>query len=417
MRILSALLIIAVTAFMGCSDSATTPDDNSARQNPAGFASPAVDYVLYGVSSGGDALSILDPETGISTLVGRLDPDSGTFATPIAMGVRECDGGIFAWNNSSTGEEPGTVISKGSLLTVDPCTGLGTFVDPELENQGQMAALAFHPDGRLFGLDASFYTIDPATGVATNIGSIGVRIGGADFHPVTGVLYGAELGGSKRFGTINIETGAFTEIDTLALGQSIMGTIAFDPSDNKLYGASQYDGGSLFEIDITTAAVSNFVPVTGITPQGMGWAPVCGQGGGDCGLVEEPEVTLVIKPGGCPNPLNPRSKGVTPMALLGADGLSVEDIDVSSIEINGVSPLRSNYEDVGGPAGETMEDCECAEGDYDDIMDLTLKFSTQELLATLGSLSRGDVVELTLTGVMSDSTAFEASECMVIVGR
>jgi hypothetical protein len=416
MRMLAALMIMAVIAFIGCSDSATTPDD-SARQHPTGFASSTADYVLYGVSSGGDALSAIDLVTGVSTLIGPLDPTPGVYATPIAMAVRACDGEIFVWNNSSAGDEPNDFFANGRLLTVESCTGQATPVDSLLAPQGQMSAMAFHPDGRLFGLDAALYAIDPATGVATSIGATGTRIGGADFHPVTGVLYAAELGGARRLGTIDITTGAFTEIDTLHLDQDIMGTIAFDPSDNTLYGASMFENGRLFQIDPATAAVSNFVLVTGITPQGMGWAPACGEEGGDCNELEAPEITLVIKPGGCPNPLNPRSQGVTPMALLGSDGMSVEDIDVSSLEINGVSPLRSSYEDVGGPVGEPAEDCECAEGDYDDIMDLTLKFSTQALIATLGEVSRGDVVELTLTGMLGDGTSFETSECMVIVGR
>ncbi len=379
--------------------------------------SASVDYVLYGVSSSGDALSILDPATGVSTLVGPLDPDPNIFITPIAMAIRSCNGGIYVWNNSNRGEEPNSTVPDGRLLTVDPCTGLGTAVNAGLESQGQLMALAFHPDDRLFGTDSRLVEIDPATGEVMEIGNIGVRIGGADFHPVTGVLYGAELGGTNRFGTIDIETAAFTEIDTLALGQSIIGTIAFDPTGNTLYGTAKYSGGELFEIDVATAAVSNIIPVTGTTPQGMGFAPVCGQGGGDCGDPEVAEMTLVIKPGGCPNPLNPRSKGVLPMALLGSDGMDIDDIDVSSIEINGVSPLRSNHEDVAGPAGETTEDCECAEGYEDGITDLTLKFSTQAIVATLGPLSRGDVIELTLTGMLSDGTTFEASECMLIVGK
>jgi hypothetical protein len=128
-------------------------------------------------------------------------------------------------------------------------------------------------------------------------------------------------------------------------------------------------------------------------------------------------MTLVIKPGGCPNPLNPKSKGVLPMALLGSSGFELSDIDVSSIEINGVSPLRYNYEDVGGPGTGTSEDCECDEGDEDGTVDLTLKFSTPDIVATLGSLASGDQVTVTLTGVMTDGMAFEASECVVIVGK
>jgi hypothetical protein len=419
MRSFSSLLtIVMVGVFLiGCQDSTMVPRENATQQHRFAPVSPATDYVLYGVSSLGDALSILDPETGVSTLIGPLDPDPKIFVTPIAMAVRSCDGGIFVWNNSNAGDEPNTSVPDGRLLTVDPCTGLGTAVDAGLDSQGQLSALAFHPDGRLFGTDANLVEIDPTSGVVTPVGSLGLRIAGADFHPVTGVLYGAELGNNRRFGTINTETGEFTEIGTLDGVEGVIGAIAFDLSGNKLYGTAMYEDGVLFEIDLGTAAVSNIITVTGVTPQGMGFAPVCGQGGGDCGDPQVTELTLVIKPGGCPNPLNPKSKGVTPMALLGSDGMDIDNIDVSSIEINGVSPIRSNRDDVGGPAREAAEDCECAEGDYDGIFDLTLKFSTQEIVATLGAVSRGDVVELTLTGTLNDGTAFEASECVVIVGK
>ena len=418
MRLLSSLLIIAMVGvfFVGCQESTTLPGGNDSRLIGVSPVSPSTDYVLYGVSSGGDALSILDPVTGVSTLIGPLDPDLNIFVTPIAMAIRSCNGAIYVWNNSNKSDE-GASVSDGRLLTVDRCTGLGTAVNAELPSQGQLAALAFHPDGRLFGTDSRLVEIDLTSGEVTEVGSIGVRIGGADFHPVTGVLYGAELGSSIRFGTINVETGAFTEIDTLDLGQSIIGSLAFDPSNNKLYGTAKYGSGEIFEIDIATAAVSNIVPITGITPQGMGFSHMCGEEGGDCGDPVVTEMTLVIKPGSCPNPLNPRSKGVLPMALLGSEGMDLDDIDVSSIEINGVSPLRSNHGDVGGPAEEATEGCECAEGDYDGILDLTLKFSTQAIVATLGSVSRGDLVELTLTGMMSDGTSFEASECVLIVGK
>ena len=422
MRLLSTLLIITMVGvfLFGCQESTIVPFENASqptRLAPIAPVAPAADYVLYGVSSGGDALSILDPETGTTTLVGPLDPDPKIFVTPIAMAVRSCDGAIFVWNNSNGGDEPNSTVPDGRLLIVDPCTGLGTAVDAELVSQGQLAALAFHPDGRLFGTDSRLVEVNPNSGEATPVGNLGVRIAGADFHPVTGVLYGAELGNNRRFGTINIETGEFTEIGTLDGLEGIIGTIAFDPSGTTLYGTAMYETGVLFEIDIATAAVSNIVPITGDTPQGMGFAPVCGQGGGDCGIPDMTKLTLVIKPGGCPNPLNPRSKGVLPMALLGAENVDIDDIDVSSIEINGVSPIRTSHEDVGGPTDRVTEDCECAEGDYDGILDLTLKFSTQAIVATLGDVSRGDVIELMLTGMMTDGTAFEANECVVIVGK
>jgi len=418
-RFVPSLLVAAIVLAAGCQESTLSPPEGPSSRARTGIApvAPATSYALFGVNSADDGLSILDPETGVSTLIGPLNPDPKIYVTPIAMAVRSCDGAIFVWNNSNAGDEPNSSVLDGRLLTVERCTGLATPVNPSLESQGALAGLAFHPDGRLFGTDSRLVEIDPSTGVATLVGNIGVRIAGADFHPVSGVLYGAELGGDHRFGTIDIDTGTFTLIGNLDVGQDIIGSIAFDPSGNTLYGTSMYEEGRLFEIDIETGEISNIVAVTGTIPQGMGFAPVCGEDGGDCGQPEVVELTLVIKPGGCPNPLNPKSRGLLPMALLGDNETDIADIDVSTIQIGGVSPVRSGHEDVGGPAAEAVEDCGCAEGDYDGIADLTLKFSTQAIVGVIGPVSRGDVVPLTLTGTMLDGTPFEASACVVIVGK
>lgn len=65
---------------------------------------------------------------------------------------------------------------------------------------------------------------------------------------------------------------------------------------------------------------------------------------GDTGVVErivvESNPALDIKPGSCPNPLNRRSRGVLPVALLGTAGFDVTDIDVSSLTIGRASPFQ-----------------------------------------------------------------------------
>jgi hypothetical protein len=63
-------------------------------------------------------------------------------------------------------------------------------------------------------------------------------------------------------------------------------------------------------------------------------------------------VDIDIKPGSCPNPLNVKSKGVLPVAILGADDLDVNSIDAASTRLGGVAPIRSSYEDVATPIPE-----------------------------------------------------------------
>jgi hypothetical protein len=84
-------------------------------------------------------------------------------------------------------------------------------------------------------------------------------------------------------------------------------------------------------------------------------------------------VLLDIKPESCPNPINTKSKGVLPVAILGTGDFDVTDIDVASISLEGVDPIRSSVEDV--------------------------------------------VVELTLTGVLLDGTPIEETDCIVVLDR
>lgn len=275
-------------------------------------------------------------------------------------------------------------------------------------------------------------------------------------------------------------------------------------------------------------------------------------------------VSFDVRPASCPNPLNPKSRGVLPVAILGTAEFDVLDIDTSSILLSGVSPLRSHISDVatapipapqipnlevvtftgpatgslGGVVGSSItlriantgtadvttgfpvgfyvssdpvitradrlliggrefvpsiaagteravplfggasiapdspvgdvylgvivdefdsiaegdetdntahsairidpqatyptellvdmqistaavtppDECECNAEGADDFDDLTLKFRTQELVTALGSLTRGDMVELTITGQLLDGNEFTGVDCVLIVG-
>jgi glucose/arabinose dehydrogenase len=65
---------------------------------------------------------------------------------------------------------------------------------------------------------------------------------------------------------------------------------------------------------------------------------------GDSGVVERIVVpvqpALDIKPGSCPNPLNRRSRGVLPVALLGTEDFDVTDVDVSTLTLGRGGPVR-----------------------------------------------------------------------------
>lgn len=131
-------------------------------------------------------------------------------------------------------------------------------------------------------------------------------------------------------------------------------------------------------------------------------------------------VSLDIKPGSCPNPLNLKSKGVLPVAILGSEDFDVNDVDAASVRLADVAPIRSSPEDVAAPVADSNE-CDCSEEGADGFADLTLKFKTVEIVEQLvfaaGDLADGDILELTLTGELQDGTPIEGSDCMVLVGK
>ncbi len=137
-------------------------------------------------------------------------------------------------------------------------------------------------------------------------------------------------------------------------------------------------------------------------------------------LTIEPKPAFVIavdiKPTSCPNPLNVKSKGVLPVAILGSDAFDVGDIDIASIRLEGVAPAESAYEDAASPVLDQTE-CSCTTDGPDGYMDLTLKFKTQEIMAVLGEVHDGEVWLLYLTGLLYDGTEIEGSDCMQIIKK
>lgn len=137
-------------------------------------------------------------------------------------------------------------------------------------------------------------------------------------------------------------------------------------------------------------------------------------------LAPVPVVDVDIEPRSCPNPLNVDSRGVLPVAILGSEDFDVNAIDVASIRLAGVVPIRSSFEDVATPVSDGNE-CECTTAGTDGYIDLTLKFKTvelvEELVSTQGELVDGDVLVLTLTGVLSDETPIEGADCVLVLGK
>lgn len=129
-------------------------------------------------------------------------------------------------------------------------------------------------------------------------------------------------------------------------------------------------------------------------------------------------VALDIHPTSCPNPLTLKAKGLLPVSINGSETLDVNEIDISTITLEGVSPLFSSIEDVSTLFEVNLEEpldpysCTIAEADgYDD---LTLKFDYDEIRSVLGELERDDVLILEITGQLIDGTEFIGKDIVIV---
>lgn len=113
-------------------------------------------------------------------------------------------------------------------------------------------------------------------------------------------------------------------------------------------------------------------------------------------------VAFDLRPGSCENPLNTKSQGVLPAAILGTPTLNVATINPASIRVAGVAPVRWSLEDVGRPGS-------CAAGP-DGIPDLVLKLDTQKIVRALqvsmGTLRDGQRIVVPLEGRLRNGTLF-----------
>jgi hypothetical protein len=127
----------------------------------------------------------------------------------------------------------------------------------------------------------------------------------------------------------------------------------------------------------------------------------------------EIEVPFDVKPGSCPNPIETKSRGVLPVAILGTADFDVTTIDPASVSLVNPSlppniaalPLRWSYEDVATPyepyVGKTgIRDCNAL--GLDGYLDLTIKFDTQSVVPVLGTVVDGQAVVLQIRGKLKE---------------
>jgi hypothetical protein len=107
---------------------------------------------------------------------------------------------------------------------------------------------------------------------------------------------------------------------------------------------------------------------------------------------------------------------VIPVGILASAQLNVNDIDLSTIRLNGVPPRLTAISDIGG-FYEKKESCDCEMAELDGIMDLNLKFNTQDIVANLGSVMDGERVAVSLTFDTKDGKSWTGEDCIRVIKK
>jgi hypothetical protein len=368
------------------------------------LASLCVLLSVFSVSAFGQALYGCDREgrmftIDIATGAGTFECELPTYPDPGATEIEYEEGGIRAYVQARDG------FFAAQVFDVFRCNALGTPVNNSAAYNGlEFVAGVLYGTSIPYSCEPSdFRILHPRTGTSTLIGPTGLGpISGLAWDVATGTMYGitgCADDGLSDLVTIDMATGAATIVGPTGV---TAGSLEFGP-DGQLYaGGNNRDGGNLYRISTldgsaTLVGPTGFGSVTGLTFVNTTLV-----------LVE-----MDIRPESCPNPLNVAKPGVVPVALLGGADFDVNDVDVSSLRLEGVPPLRTSVEDVTTPGDP--DDCECTAEGPDGLADITLKFSKWEIAEALGTFFDGEVVEMTLTGKLLDGTLIEGKDCVKII--
>jgi hypothetical protein len=239
-------------------------------------------------------------------------------------------------------------------------------------------------------LDSLVVDTDPNPGIGSYLGSV------LSFDVTVGT-YAATSIGTTSVGTLHLPIGDQITIDSLFDGPDIQTTVGpRAPGQVNLTVTSISEGPFLSDDSFPTAELLNDVG-TGF----IGFLSFTGGFGAEWEItsfiaVSEPdtlEIDVGIKPGSDGNSINPKSRGVIPVAILGSEEFDVADVDVTTLAF--------------GPAGAPLahrNGPHVKDANRDELDDLLAHFRTEE-----SGIAIGDQ-EACVTGELIDGTPFEGCD-------
>jgi len=226
-------------------------------QAPAPFISRDPDYQVYAYNAydptaaipQGPVTFILNDPAGLTSLAPTTSADfiaAGTMMVDTWIGCEYGTGNFYtmgldgtmtliggngtACNGLAYDDNSGILYgaaygATSDLYTIDPATGEGTLVGTI--NSGIIIAMACDNDGNLYGIDIiddNLYSIDPVTGTGTVIGPLGITLNyaqGAEYDKDDDVLYLAAYTAAGELHTCDTATGATTYVGAFPGGMEV----------------------------------------------------------------------------------------------------------------------------------------------------------------------------------------------------
>jgi hypothetical protein len=292
-------------------------------------------------------------------------------------------------------------IGSNLIHEVDAATGAGVDAYPAPLMAGGTDGLAY--------MDGFLYTLDSAADTIFRVETGSRQVAGSCSTGLWAVG-GLAAEDGRLFATVGLTSIVELDPETCAVlggpfaspgGDFLLG-LAFDGT--WLY-ASSYIGRTIFTLDPETGAVvDSFQP--GFMASGLASTSAVAS--------TTLSVSLDVRPDECANSLNVRSRGVVPVALLGGDGFDVGQIDLGTLRLEGVAPLRTDYRDWTRPGP-------CMGATPDGELDLAMHFDVEQLVAALEArhapLDRGSSVTVQVEGRLLDGRLFTGEDTVSIQGQ
>lgn len=214
-------------------------------------AIPVHAQIIYGLSNGGGTeanttVYQIDPTNANRTNIVQVTLPGFSVGRALAMAAQPGTGTLFAVLQTSA-----DTSSNRRLATINPITGVATNIG---SLAGSFASLAFRNDGTLIGVTGeigpnpeTLFTISTLNASTSMLFALGNGFDGETiaFHP-NGLLYHASFG---VFESVNVDT---HEVTSLGTGNTEMTGMGFSPITGTMLGSDL--GRNFFSIDITNGA-------------------------------------------------------------------------------------------------------------------------------------------------------------------